>query len=101
LELNGSPVSHIFHNAFIYDCLYSEAIVRYFYQYEFSFLFSGGILRKTAFTTFGLLAATSLCYPNEAVSLTTEQYEKLKSKILEFKNSMFFYIIIFIFSLPD
>ncbi|XP_053392248.1 MICOS complex subunit MIC27-like isoform X1 [Mercenaria mercenaria] len=48
--------------------------------------YKGGPMRKAAFSTFAVISATSLCYPKEAVALTTGQYEKLRNKVQELRG---------------
>ncbi|XP_076456951.1 MICOS complex subunit MIC26-like [Babylonia areolata] len=43
--------------------------------------YRGGVMRKLFFSTTAVVAATSLCYPNEAVALTTGAYNSTVGSI--------------------
>lgn len=40
------------------------------------FLIQGGVLKKIFFSSCGVVGAASLCYPNQAVEITQDAYNK-------------------------
>ena len=42
---------------------------------------TGGYMRKAAFGTFGILAATSICYPKETIDLTKDTYNNMADSL--------------------
>lgn len=46
----------------------------------------GGILRKLFYSSFAVVGATSLCYPNQAVEITQTGYNKAKDHAMSLWN---------------